>query len=220
MRGKRVFFGLLPITGIAAAWMTVGLLSPEPAKAGGSHNLRMLGLSKNAKGPLNRVVHQWQCSTADIPCGGPRPIVPMVAIDVTAELPFVSNAPCDEIPLSGTFFPSFTIVARADQGVFGCFNGTWRWLDACGNTATGTMEGTVGCGTHRTPTFSTSCESCRVPKHLEGTIHGQYIHGPLAAKQGTICASIAGRSTGGNWPTATGMKLSIDGVHIFPCITP
>jgi hypothetical protein len=124
--------------------------------------------------------------------------------------------PCDEgfskDVLNGTLLCSVNITRRKID-LRGCFSGRWTLLSASGAAlAQGAMNGTVGCGTHRSP-GTPPCEECHEPKHYEGFMTGQVLIGPY--KGAEICATLAG--TGPLQPS-TPQQMSIEGVVISNCI--
>jgi hypothetical protein len=105
-------------------------------------------------------------------------------------------------------------IIRRKADLRGCFSGRWRLLSSTGLAiAEGTMEGTVGCGSHRPP-GTPGLENCSEPKHFEGKMTGRVLL--TGAYQGAeICATLAG--TGPLQP-ATPQQMSLEGVVISACV--
>lgn len=142
---------------------------------------------------------------------------------ITEEIPALSfrlvltPGPCDEgfsrASLNGLLVCSVAIVRRQTD-LRGCFSGKWQLLSSSGAVlAAGQMDGTVGCGTHRTP-GAAACEECHDPMHYEGKLSGTILL-QGAYQQAQICATLAG--TGPLQPNAP-QRVSIEGVVISRCV--
>lgn len=143
---------------------------------------------------------------------------------------------CDEVPaLDGRFEAQVDVQVRLQDPcpVRGAWEGTFRLLDAATYTqllAVGTIEGTLGVGTHREPTQP--CESCRIARfdplysrwyfHSEGFINGEVVDGPYkgcemkVSFQGEFNANgdpSGPQPPGYNW----GFEGKADGVLLCPC---
>jgi hypothetical protein len=123
---------------------------------------------------------------------------------------------CDEgfskSTLNGTL-QCWVNIIRRKADLRGCFSGRWRLLSSTGAVlADGTMEGTVGCGSHRPP-GTPGFENCSEPKHFEGKMTGRVLVGAYQGAE--ICATLAG--TGPLQP-ATPQMMSVEGVVISACI--
>jgi hypothetical protein len=133
---------------------------------------------------------------------------------------FTSNPPCDEIVDRGSLIMVWDATVRLNPNpsfFFGKHTGTFDYKDGLGNVASGQLEGTIGCGTHRPPNLG-RCEECRERLHFEGTLTGKYTRGPLFDRSNgnaQIQASYAGRL--GDWPRIGTATCSLDGVHLLPC---
>lgn len=129
----------------------------------------------------------------------------------------LTPGPCDEsfsrAVLNGTLVCTVDIVRR-QADLRGCFSGKWQILSSSGAVlAAGEMDGTVGCGTHRSP-GATPCEECHDPMHYEGKLSGTVLL-QGAYQQAQICATLAG--TGPLQPNAP-QRMSIEGVVISRCV--
>lgn len=125
------------------------------------------------------------------------------------------TATCDEAPdVSGDFQAKlgFRIRLNGPCPVRGCWEGTWNLFDGGPLTipiASGSIEGTLGVGTHRVPSpclvpvgarCGDDCESCRNATfdpelnqwsiHVEGSIRGTVLQGKHAGC--TVCVTMQG----------------------------
>ncbi len=153
--------------------------------------------------------------------------VQMASLPLTLTFNVVPNTHCDELykALNGKVTCTWNTTLRTDQGGFGTHSGTFRWDDGVGDIIEGTMQGTIGAGTHRLPgvrdgdSTTENCEECRTALHFEGTMSGTVASGPLKTQYHslTINASYAGRlnSTAGITAIKTA-NASVDGISFVP----
>lgn len=146
------------------------------------------------------------------------------------------NGLCDEAPdLDGRFEAIVDVDVRLQDAcpVRGSWGGTFRLLDPLTYTvllASGTIDGTLGVGTHREET--NQCEGCSVARfetqysrwyfHSEGFIDGKVVEGPHAgcemriSFQGEFNAN--GDAAGPQPPNYNwGFEGKADGVLLCPC---
>jgi hypothetical protein len=165
-----------------------------------------LGLSKNGYGDIELSNRQtYKCKIGDH-------VVEMLTLNIGGTLT-LSSADCDETPrlFNGRLQVKWEVTARAGSPAFGHVNGHFVWTDG-DNRVEGTIEGTLGCGTHRPP-MPFAVEHCRDPYHLEGLIKGAIVAGKY--KGGYVQASYAGILSVAS-PTATRgrLYLTLDGANI------
>jgi len=205
----------LLLTGLAAALFTAANTSLAFAK-----ERVYIALSKDARGQAaSKVLKKYECPT-------PFGAKPMLKATAKMELEVIPHAPCDEYPVKGKITASWLIYVRNDAGAvhFGTHSGPFTWMDTDGNVWKGVMHGTIGCGTHRPPLFDEHCEECRAPNHFEGCLSGRAIAGPLFERYKSaglraplIEATYAGFYEGHLSETITGIRMTIDGVHVLSC---
>jgi hypothetical protein len=193
-------------------------------------NVVYLGLSKSIPQgtSANKLITTYSC---DVPPGSGA-FKDMLKFSAHLTLPFDANSSCDELGTSGTITTTWTVLLRwgpPDGGIvpFGTHTGSFTWTESTGDVIKGSMAGTFGCGTHRSPVLD--CEACRDPSHFEGRLTGTFVAGPtfklyqsLGLPAPTISTTYAGFFNG---PTPTpDMKtteavvtMAIDGVYSYPC---
>lgn len=208
-------------------------LAAPAANAQTTNQKVYLGLSKDIKlSGSGRVLQAYQCNTANVPCSGPRGVVTMVKSAISLKGDMVTHAPCDEVTENGAFALKWMCLYRFDVDsagnitIFGTHTGSFSYQDTCGNVASGSMAGTINCGTHRAPNLS-DCEPCRPQPHFEGLLRGKFTAGPFASQFASNGGAQLEASYAGfvqpNWPVpgaagSLGMGLNLDGVYILPCM--
>jgi hypothetical protein len=155
--------------------------------------------------------------------------VQMATLPISLNFTTTSNTHCDELNhnFNGTMACSWTLTLRTDQDGFGIHTGTFRWEDTLGDVVEGSMQGTIGCGTHRLPGVheagspTEDCEECRAAYHVEGLLTGHVVSGPLKNQYGSVLlnASYAGSLNGGGLTALKSATLSLDCVTLVPVVT-
>jgi hypothetical protein len=126
-------------------------------------------------------------------------------------LPGPCDEECSKTDLNGILVCTVNVLRRKPD-LRGCFSGRWYLtLPNGGILAFGTLDGTVGCGTHRGP-GTAPCEECHEPKHFEGRLEGRVLRGKCEGA--TLCATLAG--TGPLQPS-TAQQMTIEGIVITNC---
>ena len=203
----------MALAGLAAALLisgsrTVKAQTPDAVIGGNEHDrLLYLGISRTAGGSVDfSEPHRYECNRT----GRTLHMIAYVAEGVLR----VTSSDCEELSriLNAGMTVRWEVLARElEHGVqSGTLNGSFTWRDEH-NTIMGTMEGTLGKGTHRRPIFE--CETCSMPDHVEGTFRGQFTRGELAGSyvRGSFAGKIIRR------PEQSRLYINLDGVYVLPC---
>lgn len=205
----------MALAGLAAALIfsgsrTVRAQTPTPVPGNDRDRVVYLGLSRTGGGAVEfSDPRRYECIQ------GERTL--HMASYVAEPIFRITSTDCDELwrILNARMDARWEILVRElitneHRVQFGTHHGGFTWTDEH-NKVVGTMDGTIGCGTHRRPIME--CEHCRVPDHFEGLLRGEFTRGDLTGRR--VEASYSGKIIRDGHQSR--MYINIDGVFILPC---
>ncbi|MEM1205692.1 MAG: hypothetical protein AAGN66_20855 [Acidobacteriota bacterium] len=235
VRNPSILLGLGCLLLLSAAGPAAGQIAP-------AEELCVIGLSKDF-GAMRLNNGSWNQLGCQLP--GVASCRTLSGRDVSAGGFFsadgalcTNNSTCDEAPdLDGRFIANVDINVRLQDPcpVRGDWRGSFRLLDAATQSvvlATGSLDATLGVGTHREDVGGPNCERCSVARFdttlqrwlidSEGFLQGKVIKGTYAGCE--LRASFQGQLNANgdvNGPTPPnynwGFEGKLDGVLLCPC---